>query len=153
MSRSYHFTTNWTIDAPIDVVWKEIFDADKWPSWWRGVVSVRLLEPGDENGVGTYRRFVWRSRLPYTLTFNMRTIRVEPPRVIEGVADGELAGIGRWLLTSRHAATDLRYDWHVDASKWWMQLLAPVARPLFEWNHDVVMDWGRQGLSKRVARR
>ena len=33
----------------------------------------------------------------------------------------------------------------------WMNMLAPVARPLFEWNHNVVMNWGAKGLSERLG--
>jgi hypothetical protein len=29
-----------------------------------------------------------------------------------------------------------------------MNLLAPLARPVFAWNHDVVMRWGAEGLAK-----
>jgi len=35
----------------------------------------------------------------------------------------------------------------------WMNLLAPIARPLFEWNHNVVMNWGAEGLEKRLGAR
>jgi hypothetical protein len=36
----------------------------------------------------------------------------------------------------------------------WMRLLAllaPLARPVFAWNHGVVMAWGRQGLERHLA--
>jgi hypothetical protein len=32
-----------------------------------------------------------------------------------------------------------------------MKLLKPIARPLFEWNHDVSMRWGAQGLAQRLG--
>jgi hypothetical protein len=32
-----------------------------------------------------------------------------------------------------------------------MNLLAPIARPLFKWNHDVVMHWGGEGLARRLG--
>jgi hypothetical protein len=32
-----------------------------------------------------------------------------------------------------------------------MNLLAPLARPIFRWNHDVVMDWGADGLARRLG--
>jgi len=32
-----------------------------------------------------------------------------------------------------------------------MNFLAPIARPLFEWNHNVVMNWGAEGLKKRLG--
>ncbi|HLE64007.1 MAG TPA: hypothetical protein VI750_12735 [Pyrinomonadaceae bacterium] len=36
-------------------------------------------------------------------------------------------------------------------TKAWMNLLAPLARPLFSWNHDVVMGWGGEGLKKQLG--
>ena len=147
----YAFVTRWLIDAPVDAVWNEISRPEAWPTWWRGVVAVELLEPGDANGLGAYRRFTWRSVLPYTLTFNMRTVRSERPSIIEGVADGELCGVGRWQLTRAGAGTAVRYDWTVEATKPWMRWLAPIARPLFAWNHDAVMRWGEDGLRRRLA--
>ena len=41
--------------------------------------------------------------------------------------------------------------WNVETTKRWMNLLAPIARPLFEWNHNVVMNWGAEGLEKRLG--
>jgi hypothetical protein len=32
-----------------------------------------------------------------------------------------------------------------------MNLLAPVAQPVFEYNHDVVMRWGGEGLARRLG--
>jgi hypothetical protein len=32
-----------------------------------------------------------------------------------------------------------------------MNLLAPVARPFFSWNHDVVMGWGGKGLAQQLG--
>src|SRR5262249_45973289 len=96
------------------------------------------------------RRYVWRSRLPYRLQFTMETTRIEPRSRIDGVATGELEGTGCWQLTHAEGVTHVRYDCRVVANKWWMRRLAPIARPLFAGNHDVVMDWGRAGLLNRV---
>jgi hypothetical protein len=40
------------------------------------------------------------------------------------------------------------YEWNVATSKAWMNLLAPVARPVFEWNHDWVMARGGEGMAR-----
>ena len=41
--------------------------------------------------------------------------------------------------------------WNVRTTKPWMNLLAPLARPLFKWNHDVVMGWGAEGLARKLG--
>jgi hypothetical protein len=113
---------------------------------------VRLIRSGGTDQVGSVREYTWRSRLPYNLTFVLETTRIEPQRMIEGRASGELEGVGVWQLGPAAGATHVRYDWQVRTTKRWMQWLAPVARPLFAWNHDVVMEWGREGLAERVRR-
>jgi uncharacterized protein YndB with AHSA1/START domain len=149
----YAFVTEWTFRASILDVWDLISDAEEWPRWWPGVEKVDLLEPGGADGLGSLRRFTWKSRLPYRLAFDMRTTRVERPRLLEGTASGELEGTGRWSLVQRQKSTVVRYEWRVRTTKPWMNLLAPMARPLFAWNHDVVMEWGREGLARELDRR
>ena len=106
------------------------------------------LEPGDLNRVGCVRRFTWKGWLPYTLVVDMRVTRVEPPVVLESLASGELEGTGRWRLSRDGEDTAVRYEWDVRTTKRWMNLLAPLARPLFALNHDVVMRGGSQGLKR-----
>ena len=151
-SSRYQFVTRWVIPAPQERVWAELISPEQWPSWWRGVERVEVLRPGaDPLGVGTVRRYTWRSRLPYRLTFVMETTRIEPHTLIEGQATGELEGCGLWRLEQINGATHVQYDWQVVANKRWMRWLAPLARRLFEWNHDAVMEWGRKGLMRRVG--
>ena len=144
----YRFETTWKIRAPIDAVWLAIFETDRWPAWWKGVVAVTSLAPGDERGVGAVRRYVWRSRLPYTLAFDMESTRIEPPRLLEGRASGELAGRGLWQLEEDAGVTTAHYTWDVRTTRPWMNLLAPIARPAFAWNHDYVMRSGARGLAR-----
>jgi len=146
----YEFVTRWRIDAPVDLVWHEISRPEEWPAWWRGVLEVVLLEPGASDGTGAYRRMTWRGRLPYRLRFNLRTLCVERPSRIEAAADGELVGRGVWTLRPDGRATRVRYEWRVDASRPWMRWLAPIARPVFASNHDAIMRWGLEGLSRRL---
>jgi hypothetical protein len=47
----------------------------------------------------------------------------------------------------------VRYEWIVEVTKPWQRLLAPVLRPVFTWNHNVVMGWGYDGLVKKLAAR
>ena len=147
----YRFVTIWHVTAPIESVWNEIYHTEFWPIWWKGVESVVELKPGYKDGIGSVRRYTWKSLLPYKLTFDMRTVRVEPLSIIEAVATGELAGKGLWQFSVDQMGTVARYDWEVETTKLWMNILSPLARPLFKWNHDVVMGWGAEGLRKRVG--
>lgn len=147
----YAFVTRWSFQAPIESVWELISKSEGWPGWWPGVEKVELLEAGTDGEVGSLRRLTWKSRLPYKLGFEMRTTRVERPHLLEGRAIGELDGTGRWELRQDGDWTHVRYDWRVATTKPWMNLLAPVARPLFAWNHNVVMGWGGEGLAGRLG--
>lgn len=148
----YEFITIWNIDAPIERVWDVIEAADAWPEWWKGVLAVTELKKGDENGVGSIRRTVWRSALPYKLEFDSEVLRVEKLKLIEARAFGELDGHGLWQFEAAgENVTRVQYDWRVRTTKAWMNLLAPIARPFFRWNHDTIMRWGEEGLRKRLG--
>lgn len=147
----YRFVTRWTVDAPPDRVFEVLTRVDEWPVWWRGVRGVEQVRAGDERGVGTVHRFTFRSRLPYSLAFDVRTTRVEAPLLLVGAASGELEGIGTWTLRDGDGRTHLEYVWEVRTTRWWMNALAPLARRAFTWNHDLVMDWGRAGLARRLG--
>ncbi len=115
--------------------------------------AVIELEPLDAEGVGGVRRYTFRRLLPYDLVFDMRTVRVEVHQLLEGAATGELAGTGRWILTEADpGVTDIQYVWEVQTTKPWMNLLARLLRPVFAWNHDVIMRWGEEGLRAYLNR-
>lgn len=88
--------------------------------------------------------------LPTTQTAEIesRVTRLERPWLLEGDAVGELSGVGRWRLYEGHGGTAAVYEWNVRTSRAWMNRLAPIARPVFAWNHDVVMRQGADGLAR-----
>lgn len=147
----YEFVSVWMIDASLPAVWKAIRESKEWPTWWRGVISVVEISPGDAEGVGSVQRSTWKSALPYKLEFDTEIIRVERQKLIEARAFGELDGLGLWQFSETDQGVRVEYDWQVETSKRWMNLIAPLARPLFKWNHDVIMGWGETGLRKHLS--
>ncbi len=147
----FHLVSEWRFDAPLQRVWDEIFRADDWPQWWSAVKRVDLLTPGGELGVGAVRMFTWGTALPYRNRLRITVERVEPMRIIEGRAEGDLEGSGLWTFSPEGGGTHLRYDWKIDLTRPWQRALAPVMRPVFAWNHRVVMGWGYEGLCKRLG--
>ena len=149
----YSFVTTWILDAPRDLVWDAIYEIERWPEWWRGVCSVEKLEDGqDDDGVGALYRHEWRSVIPYPVRFETRITRIDEPHVIEADADGELAGTGRWRFFSG-SETAVTYEWNVRTTRPWMNAVAPIARPVFRWNHNVVMRQGGEGLANLLGAR
>jgi hypothetical protein len=149
----YSFLTTWCVAAPIEPVWEVLSAADRYHEWWKGVRNVTVLEPGEAGprGVGALYRLEWRSKLPYTLAFESRVTRVEEPYLIEGHASGELEGVGVWRLFASSLGTAAIYSWDVSTTRAWMNRLAPIARPAFAWNHDLVMAQGATCLADRLG--
>jgi hypothetical protein len=114
---------------------------------------VSELEAGDERRVGSCYRIAWRSRIPYELEFDFTVARIDSPCCMAGTATGELEGTGVWRLFEQGDMTAVVYDWDVATAKPWMRVVAPLARPVFEYNHDVVMRWGGEGLARRLDAR
>ncbi len=147
---SYSFITTWKIKAPLQLVWDILYNQEEWPDWWKGVKKVESVKPGNTDNIGKQMRYTWKSFLPYTLSFNMISTTIITHRFMEGKAFGELEGIGRWYFAEENGTTTVRYTWDVNTTKKWMNTLAPLLKPAFKWNHDVVMRWGAQGLAKKL---
>jgi uncharacterized protein YndB with AHSA1/START domain len=139
--------------VPRERAWETLADAPSWPRWWRGVRRVEELDGGDSGRVGSRFLIEWRSRVPYGIRFEFVVDHVERPRLMEGRVVGDVTGVGRWRLLEEDGVTAVLYEWEVATTRLWMNLLAPLARPVFEWNHDVVMRWGGEDLARRLGAR
>jgi uncharacterized protein YndB with AHSA1/START domain len=150
---TYEFVTTWRIEAPRHDVWAALRDGEDYARWWPGMERVEVIDPGAEDGTGVHLRFTTRSRLPYKLLFETVSVEAEEPDLIVVAAVGELDGTGRWDVRQDGAVTTAVYTWRVATTKPWMNLVEPFARPLFVWNHHVLMGWGAQGLARRLGAR
>jgi uncharacterized protein YndB with AHSA1/START domain len=148
---SYRFLTTWCLDAPIEPVWDALFASERYAEWWPGVERSDRLREGDRDGVGSVTRSAWRSVLPYVVRFDAETVRVRRPHLIHVRATGELQGTGTWRLYGADDGTCVVYEWTVETTQPWMKALAPVARPVFAWNHDAIMRRGGEGLARLLG--
>ena len=149
----YRFVTVWCIEAPIEVVCEAVSRSLCWPQWWGNVESVEELVPGDARGIGSVRRYTWRGRLPYRLTFDICVVHAEPLAAVEGIASGDVEGRGRWSFATDGCVTSARFEWQIRTTPVWMNLLAPFARPLIKWNHDGIMRRGGEALARMLDAR
>ena len=144
----YHYVSTWQLQAPIEQVWTAITDLEHLPAWYSGVQDAHELTSGDAQGIGRRVRYVIKGHLPLRLAFEATVTRSVPPRDQELRAEGELAGTGRWSLDQQGEVTTARYRWDVRTTRPSMNLLAPVARPLFTWNSKGVMLQAGEGLAR-----
>jgi uncharacterized protein YndB with AHSA1/START domain len=146
----FELITDWHVAASIDSVWQALHHPDYWPRWWPYVRAVEKIRAGDAEGVGGIYRIEWTSRLPYDITFEVETVEVVRYERIRGVARGQLNGQGLWEFSPDQSSTRVRYTWSVSLGRPWMRRIAPLAAPLFRWNHNAVMRAGEIGLARHL---
>jgi carbon monoxide dehydrogenase subunit G len=147
----YHYVSTWQLQAPIEQVWAALNDLEHLPTWYAGIQEARELAPGDAQGVGRRIRYVIKGRLPLRLVFEATTTRSMPPREQELQAEGALAGTGRWSLDQQGEVTTAHYTWKVRTTRPWMNLLAPIARPVFTWNSKGVLLQAGESLARYLG--
>ena len=151
-SRTKHrFQTVWWTPATVDQVWEALADYATWPTWWRGIENVEVLRSGDESGAGTVLRQWWRSRVPYTLVFDLQMLRIERGKLLDGRASGDLEGSCRWTLIPVNGGTEIRFDVDVRTDRWWMNLPIPLASRVVRASFETIMGWGREGLAQTLG--
>ena len=146
----YRLLTIWRIEAPLPDVYAVIESSLAWPDWWPSVRKVEVIADGRADGIGSVRRYAWQGRLPYRVVFDVRATCIEQQVRIEGTATGDLEGVGRWSFSSQGKVSIVTYDWHVRSKRWWMNLVAPLARSLFIHNHNQIMEQGGKALGRRL---
>jgi len=147
----YSFQTVWWAPTGVDRIWEVLADYAAWPTWWRGIQNVEVLRPGDESGVGTILRQWWRSRLPYTLVFDLEMLRIDSGKLLDGRARGDLEGACRWTFTPVDGGTEIRFDVNVRTGRWWMNLPIPFAPRVVRASFETIMGWGREGLAQTLG--
>lgn len=148
--RQYSFTTNWQFKAPLEKVWQIIYESEQWADWWKDVESVVELEKGDENGIGSIRKYTLKSPTGYKLSFNLLLTERKDFELLKGNAIGDLVGTGAWYFQEKGDLTIVRCEWRVATTKKWMNTFAFILAPIFSFNHKWVMRHGKKSLTKKL---
>jgi uncharacterized protein YqjF (DUF2071 family) len=145
---AYHFVNHWRVRGAIDLVYDILRDGPRYAEWWPAYRISEDVGPS-KTRVATQARFP-----PYALEFTAEIVREKRPSEIDIVASGHLSGSGKWRLEAAGPLeTDIVFYWDVDANRKVMVALAPILRPLFDWNHDWVMSQGERALQWELDRR
>lgn len=152
MAPRFVFTSRWRLDSPPADVWKLLVDVEQWPGWWRHARQVRRVQRGAATPIGDVTDVQWRVALGCPVRLRMHTVAVEPLRLIEGQATGDLSGVGLWTLDpAGEGAVDVGFRWEAWLERRWLAALPFAVAPLFAWNHFVVMRGAARGMSGHLG--
>ncbi len=115
-SNDYHFITHWCVQGALKEVSDIIGDARELTRWWPSVyLDVRVLEPGDEHGLGKVVSLYTKGWLPYTLRWDFRVTSVQRDGFAL-VASGDFDGRGIWIFEQDGPWVNITYDWKISAA-------------------------------------
>lgn len=149
----YRFESEWELEAPIDRVFDLLSHPEDFQRWWPSVTRSERLEEGDEDGVGAIAEYTLRSPVFYSMDFQAKALEVERPRRIHTLVRGDLIGTGTYELEQLEGRTMIRFLWYVSTTRRWMNVVAPLARPLFVWAHHHVMREGAVAMAAQFGGR
>ncbi|MGH2402870.1 MAG: SRPBCC family protein [bacterium] len=153
MSRltEYHFREQWFVGASIEDVWPIIRKVANYPGWWTEFLEA--TKRNDIDGPGGIVAVHVKAALPYHMHFEIEAVREEPPRIAEVRVRGDLNGSMLWRLVPERGGTRLFFEETVTTGKTVLNVLAPLFKPLFAWNHEIMMKHGEEGLRRLLAGR
>jgi hypothetical protein len=149
----YHFVSEFTFRGDPERLWETLLDIRDWPKWWSWLKRIDVLrEAASSDGVGAVYRNVIRAPTGYGLTYDTEVTAIDRLRRIDVDSRGDILGRGRFIVRSRSDGTvDLAFVWLVATPKAWMSFLAPIGRPVFNWNHDKLMTAFGRGLAAATS--
>ncbi|MFG2332060.1 SRPBCC family protein [Streptomyces sp. NPDC048604] len=140
----YRFRSVWQLAAPPDAVFAVLERAEEYPRWWPQVREVTAVD--DSTGTARFRSF-----LPYELVVTAVARRRDPEAgILEIGMSGDLDGWARWTLTEHDGGTRAEFEQEVEVRSRLMRLLAVPGRPVFRFNHALMMRGGRRGLAAHL---
>ena len=137
-----HYSTVWQVLTATPFSWEK---------WWPQLDDLRTLDVHDDY-VGTRFSCVWRAPTGYKLRCVFETLAATYPSRMSFGATGDLIGTASWSYRQQQSgATIVDIIWEVETTKWWMNLFAPLLKPVFTRSHDQVMASGEHGLNAYLA--
>jgi hypothetical protein len=152
-TNDYHFITDWRVESTLQEVADIIADAEGLTRWWPSVyLDVKVLEKGDEAGLGKVVDLYTKGWLPYTLRWQFRVTEVRKDG-FSLIAHGDFEGRGIWTFRQDGRWVDIIYDWKISAEKPLLRYFSFIMKPIFAANHRWAMAKGEESLKLELARR
>src|SRR4051812_12760490 len=152
----YDWRTEWTIPAPLPIVYRAMTSRAAAREWWPDMELV------DDNGeddpqVGSPVSFRVHQapevpRLSPPFRIHCLYTDVESERRMRETVTGDLSGVLEVLFHEQGDSTRIIFSWYVRVTNPALNLLGYVAERIYRHSHDHVMESGERGLSEYCLR-
>src|SRR5215210_2173390 len=155
--KSYDWRTEWTIPAPLPVVYEAMTSREAVREWWPDMELVD--DSGDDDlRVGSTVSFQVHqapevARLAPPFKIHCLYTDVEPQSRLRETVTGDLSGVLEVLFHEQEDNTGVTFSWYVRVTNPALNLLGYVAERMYRHSHDHVMESGEKGLSEYCRRR
>jgi hypothetical protein len=140
-----------SIHARVAAVHDALVRPDVWLRDIPHLLGCERRSAGGPDGVGgRYRLRVGVPALP-GLCWELETVRVVRPRLVEWQVEGDLQGTGSWELDQDGCATEIRSTWEVRPRGVGLSLAAALAPAVVAREHDAILRVGVQRLAEHVG--
>jgi hypothetical protein len=153
-SNDYAFVTYWRMKSTPEEIFEILGDAADLTRWWPSVyLDAKVIQTGNEYGVGGVTDLYTKGWLPYTLRWRFTVTEANYPNRIALDAVGDFVGKGVWTFKPDGEYVGIIYDWRISAEKPLLRNLSFLFKPIFEANHRWAMRQGERSLNLELARR
>ena len=153
----YDWRTEWTIPAPLPVVYRAMTSRGAVREWWP---DMELVDDSDADDLQVGSTVSFRvhqapeiARLAPPFRIHCFYTDVEPQRRLRETVKGDLTGILETMFNEQGDGTRITFNWYVRVTNPALNLLGYIAERTYRHSHDHVMESGEKGLSEYCLRR
>jgi hypothetical protein len=138
----YTFRNQWNVSTSTARAFAVLNDIENYPQWWPEVRRVY--------GISDVRAEVRvRSLFPYVLNIVLeKEVADVEAGLLRTSISGDLVGWSSWTITANGLGSRLLFQQEVEVKKQLVRVLSPVARPVFRFNHTIMMRRGERGFKR-----
>jgi uncharacterized protein YndB with AHSA1/START domain len=152
----YDWRTEWTIPAPMPVVYEAMTSREAVREWWP---DMELVEDNGDDDLQVGSTVSFRvhqapevARLAPPFRIHCLYTDVEPEKRLRETVNGDLSGVLETLFHEQHDGIRITFSWYVRLTNPALNLLGYAAERVYRHSHDSVMVSGEKGLSEYCKR-
>jgi uncharacterized protein YndB with AHSA1/START domain len=153
----YDWRTEWTIPAPMPIVYEAMTSREAVREWWP---DMELVEDNGDDDLEVGSTVSFRvhqapevARLAPPFRIHCLYTDVESEKRLRETVNGDLSGVLETLFHEQQDGIHITFSWYVRVTNPALNLLGYVAERMYRHSHDSVMKSGEKGLSEYCKRR